>query len=133
MLKWLKKLLVAEESSDSAEEDEPSFTDTLQLVTVWGVVEHFLESNPTPTPYSVHALVDAGASDLLDPDELLEACDKIKEHGYQYPINGVLMAEMEPAELLSYLRWHQKTGVAKGCYDNEPKIRELIARFRSGV
>ena len=131
MLKWLKKLLVAEDTS-AANEDERSFTDTLQLATVWGVVEHFLESNPTPTPYSVNALVDAGASDLLDPEELLQACDKIKEHGYQYPINGILMAELEPPELLSYLRWHQKTGVTKESYENERKIRDLIERFRSG-
>ena len=133
MLKWLKKLLVADGDSAPPEEDEPPFTDKLQLVTVWGVVERFLENNPTPTPYSVNALVDACASDLLDPEELLKACDKIKEHGYQYPINGVLLSELEPAELLSYLRWHAKTGVPKECYDNEPKIRALIERFRSST
>ncbi len=55
MFKWLKRLLVADEESTATEEDEPSFTDTLQLVTVWGVVERFLDSNPTPTPYSVNA------------------------------------------------------------------------------
>jgi hypothetical protein len=131
MFKWLKRLLVADEESTATVEDEPSFTDTLQLVTVWGVVERFLDNNPTPTPYSVNALVDAGASDLLDPNELLKACDKIKEHGYQYPINGVLLAELEPPELLSYLRWHKKTGVAKESYENERKVRELIQRFRS--
>ncbi len=131
MFKWLKKRIAGKGQPDPVAQDEWNSTDTLKLVTAWDVVDRFLVNNPAPTPYSVHALIDAGAADLMDHAELLQACEKIQEHGYQYPLNGALVAKLDESELMDFLRWQSRTDIAKGCYDNEVKIGELVEHFRS--
>jgi hypothetical protein len=135
MFKWLKKRRSAEQSPATAPHSPANSgsitTDTLKLVSVWDVVDQFLTQNPQPTPYSVHALIDAGAANLLDPPELMQVCEKIQEHGYQYPINGVLLSNLDATELLGFLRWQSKSAVEKSAYDNEATISVLIEHFRA--
>jgi hypothetical protein len=136
MFNWLKKRLggVEKPEVDNYAPDvemSPSAMGTLHLVTVWDVVDQFLSQNPQPTPYSVHALIAAGAHNLLDTAELMQACDKIQEHGYQYPINGVLLANLDPSELLDFLRWQSTSAIEKGSYDNEANLSVLIEHFRA--
>lgn len=134
MFKWLKKRLGGETNPPAPRPADPSdttTTDTLKLVSVWDVVDQFLTQNPQPTPYSVHALIDAGAQNLLEVSELMQVCDKIQEHGYQYPINGVLLSNLDSSELLEFLRWQSKSIVDKSSYDNEASINVLIEHFRA--
>ncbi|WP_182870401.1 hypothetical protein [Stieleria mannarensis] len=136
MFAWLKKL-VSGPAPPAASPDSPrtvpqsDLRQTLQVATVWQVVDRFLTQNPAPTPLGVHALVDAGAANLLDASELIQVCEKIQEHGYQFPINPTLINELKPPELLEFLRWHQQHDVEPEYYANEATIRELIERFRA--
>ena len=93
-------------------------------------MDGFLTQNPAPTPYSVHALIAAGAADLAEPAELLQVCEKIQEHGYQYPLNPTLRSDLTESELLDFLVWQAGTGVDREEYRNENTIRELIGEFR---
>ena len=152
MFDWVKKLFLgsssepelqtAEEAGESANaadfsnsdsllDDDFASTTTLQFASAWDVADRYLKDNPSPTPYTMHALVDAGAADLLDASELLDACQKIADHGYQFPINGVLLNDLSDSELLRFVRWQAQVGVAKESYANELKIRELIEMFRA--
>lgn len=149
MFDWVKKLLTGsnsepelqavEEAGDSAGssnseslfDDDFASTTTLQFASAWDVADRYLRNNPAPTPYTMHALIDAGAADLLDASELLDACQKIAEHGYQFPINGVLLNNLSDSELLRFVRWQAQVGVAKESYANELKIREIIEMFRA--
>ena len=117
--------------SDSLFDDDFASTTTLQFASAWDVADRYLRDNPTPTPYTMHALVDAGAADLLDASELLDACQKIADHGYQFPINGVLLNDLSESDLLRFVHWQAQVGVAKESYANELKIRELIEMFRA--
>ncbi|MCA9139175.1 MAG: hypothetical protein KDB00_20520 [Planctomycetales bacterium] len=137
MFNWIKKLVGASNATDQVpDQPRPQPTDnlreTIHIVSVWSVVDRFLTNNPTPTPYGVQALVDAGAVNLLDSEELLQACEKIQEHGYQHPINPTLMNELSQTELLEFVRWHGQYAIEKEYYANEMTIRELIERFRIG-
>ena len=117
--------------SDSLFDDDLASKTTLQFASPWDVADKYLLNNPSPTPYTVHALVEAGAADLLDPVDLTTACQKIEEHGYQYPINPVLANALTEAELLKFVRWQAQVGVAKESYANEMKLRELMEMFRA--
>ena len=137
MFTWLKKLV----SNSAAPAQAPKGPiilpkedprDTIQLATVWEVVDRFLKNNPSPTVYGVHALVEAGAANLLEPAELFQACEKIQEHGYQYPLNPTLINELEQGEFLEFLSWHGQNQIELEFYANESTIRELIERFRMG-
>ncbi len=94
------------------------------------MVDKFLVNNPTPTPFGIHALVAAGAANLLDPKELTEVCEKIQEHGYQYPINPTLANELRESELLDFVRWQSENEVDKESYANELGVKGLIEQFR---
>ena len=149
MFDWVKKLLTGsnsepelqalEEAGDSANssdseslfDDDLASTTTLQFASAWDVADKYLRNNPAPTPYTMHALIDAGAADLLDASELLDACQKIADHGYQFPINGVLLNDLSESDLLRFVHWQARVGVAKESYANELKIRELIEMFRA--
>ena len=136
MFKWFKKLVSGSSATTAPSADtivlpKENMRETLQIATVWDVVDRFLTNNPAPTAFGVHALVAAGASNLLEPKELIQVCEKIQEHGYQYPINPTLINELTPAELLEFLRWHGQTEVEQEYYTNEATIRELIQKFRS--
>lgn len=137
MFKWIKNLVAG--SSKPPQESQPpnrepieNLRETIHVVSVWSVVDRFLTNNPTPTPYGVQALVEAGAVNLLDSDELLQACEKIQEHGYQHPINPTLINELTKPELLEFVRWHDQYQIELEYYANEMTIRELIERFRIG-
>ncbi len=139
MFSWLKKLVArsdgrgkSTERSGDGPRDGPrdDLRATLQVASVWQVVDRFLINNPSPTLFGVHALVHAGAANLLEPSELIQVCEKIQEHGYQFPINPTLMNELSKAELLEFLRWHGQNDVEREYYANESTIRELIERFR---
>ena len=94
------------------------------------VVDRFLTENPQRTPYGVHALIAAGATDFQDPAEVPRACAKIQEHGYQFPLNPTLRNELSADQWLEYLRWHVRQSVSKEEYEHEHRIRQLIQRFR---
>lgn len=135
MFKWLKNLVSAspaktQDSQGPVILPKENLRETLQIATVWEVVDRFLKNNPSPTPFGVHALVDAGAANLLEPTELFQACDKIQEHGYQYPLNPTLVNEMEPEEILEFVRWHGQNLIEQEYYANESTIRELVQKFR---
>ena len=117
--------------SDSLFDDDFASTTTLQFASAWDVADRYLRDNPAPTPYTMHALIDAGAANLLDASELLDACQKIADHGYQFPINGVLLNDLSESDLLRFVHWQARVGVAKESYANELKIRELIEMFRA--
>lgn len=135
MLNWITNLFTAKPAApassvvpittcmDSGEE-------TLQLATVWEVVDRFLTANPQPTVHGVHALLEAGAANLLEPNELIQVCEKIEQHGYQYPINPTLSRELSREELMEFFRWQRNNQIEKEYYANEATIRELIERFR---
>lgn len=136
MFAWLNKIVTRSKPSAAPSQGTrvPPADDlrqTLQVATVWQVVDRFLTRNPAPTPFGVHALVDAGAANLLDPSELIQVCEKIREHGYQYPINPTLLQELKQSELLEFLRWHGQNEVEREYYANEMTLRELIQQFRA--
>lgn len=137
MFAWLKKI-VSRSAAPTAPVKQPvappadDLRMTIQVATVWQVVDRFLTNNPSPTPFGVHALVNAGAANLLDASELIEVCEKIQEHGYQFPINPTLINELNTSELLEFIRWHGQAGVEQEYYANEATLRELIQRFRNG-
>jgi len=118
-------------NSDSLFDDDFASTTTLQFASAWDVADRYLRDNPAPTPCTMHALVDAGAANLLEASELLDACQKIADHGYQFPINGVLLNDLSESDLLQFVHWQARVGVAKESYANELKIRELIEMFRA--
>jgi len=102
MFGWLRKLIGG--VSTQPPPTQPERTKTLaQPATVYEVVDRFLTHNPAPTPYSVHALIAAGAAGLAEPAELLQVCEKIQEHGYQYPLNPTLRSDLTESELLGFL------------------------------
>jgi hypothetical protein len=117
-------------TSPVGSEDNFDAGKTLEPLTVASVMDRFLVQNPTPTPYSVHALVKAGANELLTSEEVLEVCAKIRQHGYQYPLNPTLMAELDELDLLPFLRWQALANVPIAAYQNENSIRQLIDDFR---
>ncbi|MCO8124005.1 hypothetical protein NHH03_19835 [Stieleria sp. TO1_6] len=134
MFKWLKKIVSGSTPpappTGSTVVSKAALQQTLQMATVWEVVDRFLVNNPSPTPYGVHALVDAGAANLMESSELFQVCEKIQEHGYQYPLNPTLRNELDPSELLEFLRWHGQNRIEKEYYANESTLRELIQQFR---
>ena len=135
MFTWLKKLVSNPTPPAKAPEGpvilpREDVRETIQIATVWEVIDRFLQNNPSPTVYGVHALVEAGAANLLEPAELLQACEKIQEHGYQYPLNPTLINELEQGQLLEFLSWHGQNQIEIEFYANEATIRELIERFR---
>jgi hypothetical protein len=123
--------LTGQEGSSSA--PLPNLSDTIRPLTVVDVMDNFLVQNPSPTPYSVHALINAGATELLTPGEVLEACYKIHQHGYQFPLNPTLQAELQSADLLKFLRWQEQSEIGVESYQNENTIRQLIKRFRGAT
>ena len=136
MFAWLKRIVTRSNPSAAPAQSPrvPPAVDlrqTLQVATVWQVVDRFLTQNPAPTPFGVHALVDAGAANLLDASELIQVCEKIQEHGYQYPINPTLLQELKQPELLEFLRWHGQNEVEREYYANEVTLRELIQQFHA--
>ena len=116
--------------SDVAEEEDSLSTGTLKAVSAWDVADRYLQRNPSPTPFTVHALIEAGAADLLEASELLIACQKIEDHGYRHPINGVLLRELSKPELLDFIHWQARESVPKESYANENTILQLIDRFK---
>lgn len=136
MITWLKKLVSRSKAPTRARQDpvnlpKEALSETVQVATVWAVVDRYLRNNPSPTAYGVHALVAAGAGSFLEPADLIQACDRIKEHGYRNPLNPTLVHEMDPTEILEFVRWHGQYKIQQDCYDSEPGIRELIQRFRA--
>jgi hypothetical protein len=129
MFWWKKKKQQTEQNQDPVASGwDPR--GSIQPLTVMHVVDSFLTQNPAPTPYSVHALIKAGATELMTAEELLQACDKIQEHGYQYPLNPTLRRELHESELLSFLRWQAHADDALEAYQNENTLLELIERYR---
>ena len=132
MFGWLKNILTA--GKQKAHHVPPPVdyvpSGTIKPLSVMQVVDNFLTQNPAPTPFGVHALIAAGATELLSGEELVEACEKIQEHGYQYPINPTLQHDLNHAEILRFLRWQSKTHVELDAYQDENTIRDLISRFR---
>ena len=115
---------------DVSEEEDSLSTGTLKAVSAWDVADRYLQMNPSPTPFTVHALIKAGAADLLEPSELRIACQKIKDHGYRHPLNGVLLRELSEPELLDFIHWQAQESVPKESYANENTILQLIDRFK---
>lgn len=110
-----------------------NLSDTIRPLTVVDVMDNFLVQNPAPTPYSVHALIKAGVTELMTPGEVLEACHKIQQHGYQFPLNPTLQAELHSSDLLRFLRWQAQSEIGVEFYQNENTIRQLIKRFRDAT
>jgi len=131
MFHWLKKLFTAAPAtspaavpaaaSPAAQPERP--------LEVMDVVDQFLQQNPQRTPLATLALIRAGATRLQDCDQVLQACDKIAEHGYQYPLSPTVQSEVPRSRLLEFLRWQLATGVEKQDYANEHAVRALIQRF----
>ena len=127
MLGWLKRLFGGAESAAPAGPASAAARPRRELM---DVVDAFLTQNPQPTPYGVHALLAAGVAELGDSQTALQACERIAEHGYQYPLNPTLRDELQDHEILPYLQWHAASGIAREEYRNENTIRKLIRRFR---
>ncbi|MCA9131657.1 MAG: hypothetical protein KDA45_00810 [Planctomycetales bacterium] len=125
---WKKKKPISQAKLAAAMDWDPR--GTIQPLTIFNVVDRFLAQNPAPTPFGVHALIVAGATELMSPEEVLQACEKIQEHGYQYPLNPTLQAELSKAELLGFLRWQARSDIDVEAYQNENTIRQLIERYR---
>lgn len=94
------------------------------------VMDAFLEQNPQPTPFMVHALLAAGAAHLSDSEAVVRVCEKIASHGYQYPLNPTLRRQLGHRELLPYLKWHADTQVERESYRDENSISMLVHQFR---
>ena len=136
MFSWLKRMLGGGKKPDSSPpppDDAPSTASappaglTRELM---DVVDAFLTQNPQHTVHGVHALVAAGAAELADSQTVLQACDRIEEHGYQYPLNPTLIRELKTREILPYLRWQAASTVSRDDYLNEHRISRLIHQFR---
>ncbi|MCO6456065.1 MAG: hypothetical protein J5I93_12265 [Pirellulaceae bacterium] len=96
---------------------------------VMDVVDQFLRQNPQRSPLATLALIQAGATRLRDDRELLEACDRIAAHGYQYPLSPTVQREVPEGRLLEFLRWQRSIGAGKQDYETEHAVRDLIQRF----
>jgi hypothetical protein len=131
MFGWLKKLLPgarATESSASAPSEQAA---ARAVRRVRDVFDDFLTQNPQPTPHMVHALVSAGAADLPDSEAVLQLCELIQTHGYQYPLNPTLQKELKQSEILPYLQWQASASTDREEYRDQSTIRHLIERFRT--
>ena len=95
------------------------------------VAAAFLEQNPARTPFGVHALVQAGATELSSYQDVVAACEKIIEHGNVDPLSPTLRRELDKKELLEFLKWHAAEDIAPEEYRDENAIRRLIRRFRN--
>jgi len=126
-LGWLKRLFGGAEAAAPAVPAAAAARPRRELM---DVVDAFLTQNPQSTPYSVHALIAAGGAELEDSQTVLQVCERIAAHGYQYPLNPTLREELKKHEILPYLQWQAASGVAREEYCNENTIRKLIRRFR---
>jgi len=127
MFGWLKRLLGGAEAAAPAVPAAAAERPRRELM---DVVDAFLTQNPQSTPYSVHALIAAGGAELEDSHTVVQACERIAAHGYQYPLNPTLREELKEQEILPYLQWQAAAGIAREEYRNENAIRKLIRRFR---
>lgn len=128
MFGWLKKLFAAAPESSSPEASPP---ETERPLSVMDVVDAFLRQNPQRTPLGTLALIQAGATRLVDSEQVRDACERIATHGYQYPLSPTVQHELDKDQLLEFLRWQQAQGVGKDAYVNEHAVRGLIERFRA--
>jgi hypothetical protein len=145
MFGWLKKLFTTEPAGISQDPPPAAGDRTIGDRTIgdraigdravqpplaaMDVVDQFLRQNPQRTPLATLALIRAGATRLRSYDEVVEACEKIAAHGYQYPLSPTVQREVPTARLLEFLRWQQTMGVGKQDYENEHAVRALIQRF----
>lgn len=126
MLRWFRKILSPSVVA-KAPDHQKQVGDHLRAEDVMDV---FLEQNPKPTPFMVHALVAAGGANLPDSDAVVRVCEKIEHHGYQYPLNPTLRRQLKYGELLLYLKWHASRQINRESYRDENSIVGLIERFR---
>ena len=144
MFDWFKKLRSgprrAEPPGDPSPALEPSRDQDVAVQetedkrprrTVTQVFEAFYEQNPEPTPYGIHALLEAGAADLEDYRQVLEVCTTIKNHCNMDPISPSLKKKLANQELLAFLRWHEANDIAKEEYRDGTSIEELVLTFRA--
>lgn len=131
MFSWLKRLIGRSESSQRADvEASPPAAARGKPRELMQVVDAFLTQNPQPTLFGVHALIAAGAADLRDSETVLEACERIAVHGYQFPLNPTLRRELKTREILPYLQWQARNKIDPNDYLNENTILALVERFR---
>lgn len=128
MFGWLKKLFAASPAAEPAAAATAAAADEPPLA-VMDVVDQFLRQNPQRSPLATLALIQAGATRLRDDRELLEACDRIAAHGYQYPLSPTVQREVPEGRLLQFLRWQRAIGAGKQDYETEHAVRDLIQRF----
>ncbi len=131
MFGWLKRLLPGGRATEVPANVPSEQAEERGVRRVRDVLDDFLTQNPQPTPYMVHALVSAGAADLPDSAAVLQLCELIQTHGYQYPLNPTLQNELKQSEILLYLRWQASAGADREEYRDQSTIRRLIERFRT--
>jgi hypothetical protein len=131
MFGWLKKLLPGARATEVPANAPSEQAEERTVRRVRDVLDEFLTQNPQPTPHMVHALVSAGAADLPDSEAVLQLCELIQTHGYQYPLNPTLQKELKQSEILPYLQWQVATGADREEYRDQSTIRHLIERFRT--
>jgi hypothetical protein len=104
--------------------------ETLHVVTANEVAQRFLADNPHPPRSGVHALIRAGAANLLLPDELLRVEAEICRRGLPSPLCPTLRQELTPRELLEFIHWQAVTPAAPAAFAEADSVRGLIESFR---
>lgn len=146
MFRWLKSL-VGSAPSKPAEPEAPLISEetlrvddtqeidisqgTIKVASVWEVADQYIVSNPARTPFGVHALIMAGATNLMGPEELQEVCHKIQQHGLPDPINPTLRRELTDEELFNLLEWMNVNNIPQEQFREEPSIMDMLRLFRS--
>ncbi len=131
MFKWLKSLFGGGSSSPApATPARTPETATPGTLSVMEVTDRFIQANPTRTPFGVSALIEAGATELGSSQEVMQACDRIAEHGCMYPLSPTVLREVSKHEMLEFLRWNAEQGVKRDAYRDENTIRAVIGRYR---
>ncbi|QDT61023.1 hypothetical protein SV7mr_35530 [Stieleria bergensis] len=104
---------------------------TIKVASVWEVADQYIVDNPAQTPFGVHALIMAGATNLMGHSELQEVCQKIQQHGLPDPINPTLRRELTAEELFDLLEWMNVNNIPQEHFRDEPSLMNMIRLFRS--
>ncbi|OUT60714.1 MAG: hypothetical protein CBB71_06765 [Rhodopirellula sp. TMED11] len=146
MFRWLKSLvgsaptapvepeapLISEATLRADDTQEINLSQsTIKVASVWEVADQYIVDNPARTPFGVHALIMAGATNLMGPSELQEVCQKIQQHGLPDPINPTLRRELTAEELFDLLEWMNVNNIPQEHFRDEPSLMNMIRLFRS--
>lgn len=130
MIRWLKSLFGGGRRSAAPVPPASAVPKTAGTLSVLEVTDRFIQANPARTPFGVPALLAAGVTELGSSAEVMQACDRIAEHGCMYPLSPTIVREIGKHEILEFLRWNAGEGVSRDDYRDENTIRDLIGRYR---